>query len=88
MSGAKSSSIPSAATWLLPAAIIAGAAVLDALRTGGHLAALLPSTVAASKPYATFEEFYPHYLSEHSEQWTKRLHFIGTLITLLVSGIL
>ncbi len=39
----------------------------------------LPAVAAATKPFATFEEFYPFYLQQHSEQWTKRLHLMGTL---------
>mmetsp|Transcript_20914 Transcript_20914/g.35008 ORF Transcript_20914/g.35008 Transcript_20914/m.35008 type:complete len:104 (+) Transcript_20914:92-403(+) len=34
---------------------------------------------AATKPYNTFEEFYPHYISEHSDQTCRRLHFVGKL---------
>ena len=28
--------------------------------------------------YKTFKEFYPYYLSEHGNKYTKLLHFIGT----------
>jgi len=28
--------------------------------------------------YATFREFYPFYLSEHSNRTSRRLHFAGT----------
>eukprot|EP01138_Halocafeteria_seosinensis_P008149 gb/GECG01008329.1/.p1 GENE.gb/GECG01008329.1/~~gb/GECG01008329.1/.p1 ORF type:complete len:169 (+),score=11.32 gb/GECG01008329.1/:1-507(+) len=41
---------------------------------------------ADTKPYATFSEFYPHYLEEHSKQSTKRLHFVGT--TLIIAAML
>ncbi len=33
--------------------------------------------------YHTLEEFYPFYLSEHSDRTCRRLHFIGTSISLL-----
>ena len=42
--------------------------------------------------YASFREFYPFYLSEHSDRICRRMHFIGstlvliTLAWLLVSG--
>ena len=32
--------------------------------------------------YSTFREFYPYYLSEHSNKICRRLHFIGSLIAL------
>ena len=28
--------------------------------------------------FQSFKEFYPFYLSEHSNRWTRRFHFIGT----------
>ena len=31
------------------------------------------------KPYASFREFYPHYLAEHGHRTSRRLHFIGSL---------
>jgi hypothetical protein len=42
--------------------------------------------------YASFREFYPFYLSEHSDRICRRMHFIGStlvliaLVWLLVSG--
>ncbi len=40
--------------------------------------------------FASFSEFYPFYLSEHSNQTSRRLHFVGTSIgfILIVSAIL
>lgn len=32
--------------------------------------------------YATFAEFYPYYLSEHSNRTCRRLHFAGTSLGL------
>ncbi|MFC5741701.1 DUF962 domain-containing protein [Dyella tabacisoli] len=34
--------------------------------------------------YADFREFYPYYLSEHSNRICRRLHFIGSSLVLLV----
>ena len=34
--------------------------------------------------YRSFGEFYPHYLAEHSQPVTRRLHVIGLLSALLV----
>lgn len=35
--------------------------------------------------FASFREFYPYYLSEHSDRTCRRLHFVGTS---LVIGVL
>ncbi len=46
----------------------------------------------AGKKYESFAEFYPFYLSEHSNRTCRRLHFAGStlallfLLTTLVSG--
>jgi len=37
-----------------------------------------------STQYASFREFYPFYLSEHSDPTCRRLHFIGSTLVLLV----
>ena len=39
--------------------------------------------VSETKRYATFGEFYPFYLSEHSNRTCRRLHFVGTTIGLI-----
>jgi len=36
------------------------------------------------KKYKSFEEFYPFYLSEHSNRTCRRLHFIGSALVLIV----
>lgn len=30
------------------------------------------------RKYASFAEFYPYYLSEHSQRTTRRVHFLGS----------
>jgi len=35
------------------------------------------------KAFATFAEFYPFYLSEHSNRTCRRLHFVGSSLALL-----
>jgi hypothetical protein len=37
-----------------------------------------------STRYTTFREFYPYYLSEHSDPVCRRLHFAGSLLILLL----
>ena len=34
--------------------------------------------------YKTFKDFYPYYLSEHDNKYTKLMHFIGTSIGLIM----
>jgi hypothetical protein len=38
--------------------------------------------VSEQKPYRTLSEFYPFYLSEHTNRTSRRLHFLGTTIAL------
>lgn len=40
--------------------------------------------MSAEKKYKTFWAFYPYYLTEHSDSINRALHFIGTLLLLLV----
>jgi len=35
-----------------------------------------------AKKYTTFREFYPFYLSEHSNRICRRLHFLGSTLSL------
>jgi hypothetical protein len=37
-----------------------------------------------SNRYNSFEEFYPFYLSQHSNRTCRRLHFVGTTLVILV----
>ncbi len=32
--------------------------------------------------FESFAQFYPFYLSEHSNMWCRRLHFVGSLFVL------
>lgn len=34
------------------------------------------------KKYKTLKEFYPYYLTEHSDKTTKLFHFIGTALSI------
>jgi hypothetical protein len=37
--------------------------------------------------FASFSDFYPYYLSQHSERWCRRLHVCGTALgALLILG--
>lgn len=50
--------------------------------TAALLAAGAATAPARSKPYATFTQFYPFYLSQHSQAGTRRLHVLGTALML------
>lgn len=36
--------------------------------------------------FSNFEEFYPYYLEEHSDIICRRLHFVGSLLVLIVAA--
>jgi hypothetical protein len=37
----------------------------------------------AAQKYTTFREFYPFYLSEHSNRTCRRMHFLGATLALV-----
>ncbi|MCQ8876641.1 DUF962 domain-containing protein [Pseudoalteromonas shioyasakiensis] len=40
--------------------------------------------MTTQKAFTSFKDFYPYYLSEHSNKTCRRLHFIGSSLVLLV----
>lgn len=40
--------------------------------------------MAEVRAFATFREFYPFYLAEHSNRTCRRLHFLGSTLVLVV----
>ncbi len=36
------------------------------------------------RKFKSFSEFYPYYLSEHGDPINRRLHFFGSLLTIIV----
>ena len=38
------------------------------------------------RKYASFAEFYPFYLGEHSDRTSRRLHFIGSSLAIVFFG--
>ena len=42
------------------------------------------AVVETLKPFNSFAEFYPYYLSEHSNSTCRRLHFIGTTLVIFI----
>ena len=43
---------------------------------------------AESQAFKTFAEFYPFYLSEHSNRTSRRLHFVGSSLVLVCIAML
>lgn len=41
--------------------------------------------MTASAGFNSFAEFYPYYLSEHSDRTCRRLHFIGTSLVIALA---
>jgi len=39
------------------------------------------------RKYASFAEFYPFYLAEHSDRTSRRLHFIGSSLAIVCLGL-
>ncbi len=37
----------------------------------------------STRTFSSFEQFYPYYLSEHSNLTCRRLHFVGSTLVLL-----
>ncbi|RYY31798.1 DUF962 domain-containing protein, partial [archaeon] len=62
--------------------------IVSALAAAAQQYSLTPSfqagvqPPAATKPFATFAEFYPFYLTEHSGAETRMLHYTGTSLFL------
>ena len=77
---------PSVSSVLIPAAIAlaVGAAVFTQQQNSTGFQTLLNIEPATTKPFSTFAEFYPHYLKEHSLPDTRRMHFVGTTLILIV----
>lgn len=42
------------------------------------------ATQAATPHFHSFAEFYPYYLSEHANDTSRRLHYIGSLLVLSI----
>ncbi|CAF0776410.1 unnamed protein product [Adineta ricciae] len=53
------------------------ASVVVQMRSSPPLNEYLSNTISSKKPYETFEQFYPHYLREHSQQTTRLWHYVA-----------
>ena len=48
-----------------------------------HTAAPQPAPSTGPRAFKSFADFYPFYLSEHSNRTCRRLHFVGSTLSLL-----
>ena len=53
-----------------------------------HTAAPQPAPSTGPRAFKSFADFYPFYLSEHSNRTCRRLHFVGSTLSLLCLGML
>ena len=75
----QSSHLSDDAALLVPlCAAVAVAAGVTQLLADDVRAAPLFGNPAATKPFATFAEFFPFYMREHAHPTTRLLHYIGT----------
>jgi len=44
----------------------------------------MDNTIHESRHFVSFEEFYPFYLGEHANRTSRRLHVIGTSLSILL----
>jgi hypothetical protein len=71
--------------------VIILASILIQTRNSPPINEYLSKKIASTKPYETFEQFYPHYRSEHSQKITRQWHYVGTglfLIYMLINPLL
>ena len=59
------------------------------MRAPEHIPAS-PETAPSADPtsFKSFQEFYPYYLAEHSNVNCRRLHFVGSTLSLACLGLL
>ncbi len=57
---------------------------LPAEQLAGRTVTTEIAVVENIKQFNTFAEFYPYYLSEHSNSTCRRLHFIGTTLVIFI----
>ncbi|CAF1379891.1 unnamed protein product [Rotaria sp. Silwood1] len=63
---------------LLCTLIIILSSITIQMRNISPLNDYISKNISLTKPYETFEEFYPYYLHEHTQKMTRQFHYIGT----------
>jgi hypothetical protein len=58
------------------------------MQTPENVPATPGSAPTDPKSFKTFQEFYPYYLAEHSNANCRRLHFVGSTLSLACLGLL
>jgi hypothetical protein len=46
-----------------------------------------PKPGMSAREFASFDDFYPFYLREHSSRVSRRLHVIGTTLAIVLAGV-
>ena len=70
----------------VPPADASAPAVRPACEGSSAFELVLENDVTNSPAFRTFSEFYPFYLSEHANRTSRRLHFTGTSLAVLLLG--
>jgi hypothetical protein len=68
---------------LLCTLIIILASIAIQMRDVPPLNEYISQNISSTKPYGTFEEFYPYYLDEHTQKTTRQWHYAGTTLSFL-----
>ena len=63
-----------------------GVLALGLATLGPRLAQQLQLGRHENKPFQTFEDFYPFYLSQHQDETCRHLHYIGSIIIILMAA--
>jgi hypothetical protein len=80
MTSSKESSIPGL-IFCVAVGLLSGYVIQN--QHSAPLKTYLSNSIASTKPYETFEQFYPHYLREHSQLTTRQWHYAGTSLMVL-----
>ena len=57
---------------------------MTAFLAASYFEASMSTVQALEKPYKSFEEFFPFYMSQHQNEICRRLHFVGTSIVVFM----
>ncbi|KAJ1390376.1 hypothetical protein B484DRAFT_459589 [Ochromonadaceae sp. CCMP2298] len=61
--------------------------VLSSIALSVFLFQMSPGPRSESKPFDSFEDFYPFYISQHQDETCRRLHVVGTTLVLVLTAL-